>query len=110
MKTATVGEIESQFKDFVKASEAGPVVVTEDGRPIAILVGIEDEEDMERLLMGCSLQLRAILDRSWREIEEGRGIPHDEFWKRAAARASAKRKTSGKANGKAKKSKQEKKG
>ncbi|HET6879258.1 MAG TPA: hypothetical protein VFI31_03850 [Pirellulales bacterium] len=79
-------------------------------RPIAILVGIEDEEDMERLLMGCSLQLRAILDRSWREIEEGRGIPHDEFWKRAAARASAKRKTSGKANGKAKKSKQEKKG
>lgn len=96
MKTATVEEIESKFKDFVKASEAGPVVVTEHGRPVAVLVGIEDEEDVERLLMGCSPQLRAILDRSWAQIQEGRGIPHEEFWKRAEARASAKQQAGGK--------------
>lgn len=97
MKTATIAEIESQFKDFVKASEAGPVVVTDDGRPVAVLVGIEDEDDVERLLMGCSPKLRAILDRSWRQIQQGRGIPHEEFWKRAEERASAKRETRAKA-------------
>ena len=101
MKTASIAEIESQFKDFVKASEVGPVVVTDKGRAVAVLVGIEDEDDIERLLMGCSPQLRAILDRSRRQIEEGRGIPHEEFWKRAEARAATKQK----ANSKSKKPK-----
>ncbi|MGH7140959.1 MAG: type II toxin-antitoxin system Phd/YefM family antitoxin [Pirellulales bacterium] len=89
MKTASITEMQRQFKDFVQASEAGPIVVTDAGRPVAVLVGIEDEDDVERLLMGCSPQLRAILDRSWAQIQ-GQGIPHDEFWKRAEARASAK--------------------
>ena len=97
MKTASIAEIETKFKDFVKASEAGPVVVTDHGRPVAVLVGIEDEDDVERLLMGCSPQLRAILDRSWQQIQEGQGISHEEFWKRAEARASAKQQASDKA-------------
>lgn len=97
MKTASIAEIESRFKHFVKASEAGPVVVTDDGRPVAVLVGIEDEDDVERLLMGCSPQLRAVLGESRRQIEAGRGIPHEGFWKRVEARTSVKQQTSGKA-------------
>ena len=94
MKVASIREIESKFSDFVTASGATPVVVTRDGRPVAVLVGIEDEDDMERLLMGCSQQLRAILDRSRLQLQDGRGIPSDDFWKRAESRASAQQKAS----------------
>lgn len=97
MKTASIAEIESQFKDFIKASGAGPVVVIDHGRPVAVLVGVEDKDDVERLLMGCSPQLRAILDRSRQQIDEGRGIPHEEFWRRAEARASVKQQARAKA-------------
>lgn len=97
MKLASVGEMEAHFGDFVTASETAPVVVTKDGCPIAVLVGIEDEDDLERLLMGCSAQLRAILDRSRRQSQEGRGILHEDFWKRAESRNSTKRPASGKA-------------
>lgn len=80
MKIASVAEVKSQFSAFLKASEGGPVVVTRNGKPVAVLVGIQDEEEIERLLMAYSPQLRAILDRSRRQISEGGGIPHEQFW------------------------------
>jgi antitoxin (DNA-binding transcriptional repressor) of toxin-antitoxin stability system len=80
MKAASVAEMETGFSAFVEASEAGPIVVTRDGKPVAILVGVGDEDDVERLLMACSPKLKSILDKSRQSIREGRGIPHDEFW------------------------------
>lgn len=81
MKIASEAEVESQFRAFVKASEAGPIIVVRNGRPVAVLVGIDNEDDVERLLMAYSPQLRSILDKSRQSIKEGRGIPHEEFWK-----------------------------
>ncbi|HVA48931.1 MAG TPA: type II toxin-antitoxin system Phd/YefM family antitoxin [Pirellulales bacterium] len=81
MKIASVTEVGSQFNAFVEASETGPIVVTRDGRPVAVLVAIDDEDEIERLLMAYSPRLQAILDKSRKSIREGRGIPHDEFWK-----------------------------
>lgn len=80
MKIASVAEVKSQFSAFLKASEGGPIVVTRNGRPVAVLVGVQDEEEIERLVMAYSPRLRAILDLSRQQIREGRGIGHEEFW------------------------------
>jgi prevent-host-death family protein len=80
MKIASLAEVKSQFSAFVKASEAGPVVVTKNGRPVAVLVGVQDEEEIEQLILGYSRRLRAILDQSRKQIEEEGGIGHEEFW------------------------------
>ncbi|HEX8204414.1 MAG TPA: type II toxin-antitoxin system Phd/YefM family antitoxin [Isosphaeraceae bacterium] len=80
MKIASVAEIKARFSAFLKASEAGPVVVTRNGRAVAVLVGIQDEEEIERLLMAYSPRLRAILEESRRQIRGGQGIGHEEFW------------------------------
>ena len=61
MKIASVAEVKSQFSAFLKASAGGPVVVTRNGRPVAVIVGVEDEDEIERLLMAYSPHLRAIL-------------------------------------------------
>ncbi|HEY2155442.1 MAG TPA: type II toxin-antitoxin system Phd/YefM family antitoxin [Isosphaeraceae bacterium] len=80
MKIASVAAVKAQFSAYLKESEGGPVVVTRNGRPVAVLLGIQDEDEIERLLMAYSPKLRSILDRSRRQIREGKGLGHEEFW------------------------------
>lgn len=91
MKTASMGEVKSQFSAFVKLCESAPVVVTRNGKPVAVLVGIEDNDEVERVLMANSPRLQAILAQSRKSIREGRGIPRDEVWKEFAQRRTTKR-------------------
>jgi prevent-host-death family protein len=80
MKIASVAEIKSKFSAFLKASEGGPVVVTRNGRPVAVIVGVQDEDEIERLLMAYSPHLQAILDRSRQQFREGNWLGEEEFW------------------------------
>jgi prevent-host-death family protein len=80
MRIASVADIKTQFSAYLKASAGGPVVVTRNGKPVAVLIGIQDEDEIERLLMAYSRRLRAILEKSRRQIREGHGIGHEEFW------------------------------
>ncbi len=90
MRIASVAEVKAQFSAFLKASEGGPVVVTRNRKPVAVLVGIQDEEEIERLLMTYSPRLRAILDRSRQQIREDDVIGHNEFWAEVEATEPAK--------------------
>jgi prevent-host-death family protein len=80
MKVASVAEIKSQFSAFLKASEGGSVVVTRNGRPVAVIIGVQDEDEIERLLMAYSPHLRAILERSRQQFREGQWLSEEEFW------------------------------
>lgn len=80
MRIASVAEIKARFSAYVKESERGPVVVTRNGRPVAVLLAMEDEDELERLLLAHSPRLRAILDASRAQVAEGRGLGHDELW------------------------------
>src|SRR5260370_27192859 len=92
MKIASVAEIKSQFSAFLKASEAGPVVVTRNGRAVAVIVGVKDEDEIEGLLMAYSPRLQAILEASRKQIRDGDVLSHDEFWAEVeASRASGRR-------------------
>ena len=97
MKIASVAEVKSQFSAFLKSSASAPVVVTRNGRPVAVLVGVEDEDEIERLLMAYSPRLRAICDLSRQQIAEGKGVSHEEFWAGVEARKSLKPRAKAKA-------------
>ena len=90
MKIASVAEIKSRFSAFVKASEAGPVVVTRNGRAVAVIVGVRDEDEIEQLLMAYSPRLRAILEESRKQIREGEALSHEEFWAEVEASRAPK--------------------
>jgi prevent-host-death family protein len=91
MRIASVAEVKSQFSAFLKASESGPVVVTRNGRPAAVIVGVQDEDEIERLLMAYSPHLRAILDRSRQQYREGQWLGEEEFWSQMEAQPSKER-------------------
>ncbi|MBI3407210.1 MAG: type II toxin-antitoxin system Phd/YefM family antitoxin [Planctomycetes bacterium] len=80
MKVASQDEVAADFAEFVKSAKKGPVVVTNKGKPVAVLLRAEGEGDLERLLMGHSPKLQAILEAARKRFREGRGIPHQTFW------------------------------
>jgi prevent-host-death family protein len=82
MKIASVADLKAHLSAYLKASARGPVVVTRNGKAVAVLVAVGDEEDLERLLMAHSPRLQAILGAAQRRIQAGKGIPHEEFWER----------------------------
>lgn len=99
MKIASVADVKAQFSAYLKESELGPVIVTRNGKPVAALLAVRDDEELEHLILAHSARLRAILDTARRRIREGEGISHEDFWremdaeKPAKARAKQRRKT-----------------
>lgn len=85
MKIASVAEVKARLSSFLKASEAGPVVVTRNGKAVAVLVGVANDDDVERLLFAHSPRLQAILDGADRRIDQGAGVGRDEFWHKVDA-------------------------
>ena len=80
MKIASVADVKARFSAYMKESETGPVVITRNGKPAAVLVNIVDEDELDGLLLAYSPQFRAILQAAREEIQKTGGIPHDEFW------------------------------
>ena len=85
MKVASQNEVAADFAEYVKAAKMGPVVVTNKGKPVAVLLRAESADDLERLLMGHSPKLQAILEAARTRFRQGRGIPHQTFWKEVEA-------------------------
>jgi prevent-host-death family protein len=90
MKVASVAEVAADFGVFLKDSENGPVVVTRHGKPVAVLLATDNEGDLERLLMGHSPKLQAILEAARKRFRSGAGIPHETFWKEVVAENAGK--------------------
>jgi prevent-host-death family protein len=85
VRIASVREVASDFAAYLKASKQGPVVVTRNGKPVAVLLWTGSKEDLERLLMGHSPKLQTILEAARKRFRAGAGIPHETFWKEVEA-------------------------
>ena len=47
MKIAAFARVEDQFSAYVQESQASPVIITKNGKPVALLTGIRDEDDLD---------------------------------------------------------------
>jgi len=81
MKVASVADIKARFSEFLKESKRGPVVVTRNGKPTAVLLSVEDEEEIERLTLAYSPKFQKILSLAKQQIREKGGIRHEDFWR-----------------------------
>ncbi len=91
MKIASVADVKAKFSAYVKASGQSPVIITRNGKAVAAIIPVTDEQDLERLMLGYSPKLRAILSAARKRIRSGRAIPHDRFWRETAATRRPKR-------------------
>jgi prevent-host-death family protein len=89
MKTASVVDFKAHLSEYLKAVEQGPVVITRNGKPVAVLIPPGDEDDLERLAMAYSPKLQAILEASRERFRAGGGIPHERFWQEVEAETAS---------------------
>ena len=81
MKIASVADVKAKFSGYIKASETGPIVVTKNGKPVALLLAVHDEDEIERMVLAYSPKFQSILQTAEKQIRAGKGIRHEDFWR-----------------------------
>jgi len=81
MRIASVADVKAHLSSLLRDADKGPLIVTRNGRPVAVLLPVHDEDETSRLVLAYSPQFNAILDAARQRILETGGIPHDEFWR-----------------------------
>ena len=82
MNTVQVADVNEHFEIYLKQCEKSPVVITDNNRPVAILMlVVEDKEELERLILAHTPGFIKVLDSARKRIRKTGGIEHDEFWK-----------------------------
>ena len=85
MRIVSLAEVKAKLSAFLdEVGATGPVVITRNGRAVAILLAPLDDDDLERLLLSRSPRFRGLLSKSRASIRAGKGIGHADFWKAAA--------------------------
>ncbi len=82
MTIASLAEVKARLSAYVESSKKGPIVVTRNGKPAAVLISVSDGEELESILLACSPRFQRLLERSNRQIDKGKGLSHAEFWRR----------------------------
>ena len=85
MKIAPLAEVKAQFSRYIEESEHGPIIVTKNGRPVAVIVGVPDEEDLERLVLAHTPRFRRLLEAAEERVRRTGGTKHHDFWEDVSA-------------------------
>jgi len=85
MRIAPVADVKARFSSYLRRCVDGPVIITRNGRPAAVLIAAPDEEELERLVLAHTPRFRRLLEAAQDRVRESGGIGHDRFWELAAA-------------------------
>lgn len=88
MRIAPLADVKARLRAYVDECGAeGPVVITRNGKAVAVLLTPYDDDDLERLMLGRSPRFQALLNRSRHSIQEEKGLSEKEFWEGVRSRA-----------------------
>jgi prevent-host-death family protein len=81
MKIVPLAEVKARLSAYLdECQTGGPVIITRNGKAVAVLLAPVDDEDLERLVLARSPRFQALLNKSRQSIKAGKGLSRDEFW------------------------------
>ncbi len=99
MKIAPLADVKARLSAYLEQAETeGPVIITRNGRAVAVLIAPHDDEDLERLVLTRSPKFQALLSKSRQSLQAGKGLSPGEFWnavKQRSARPARQKHTAG---------------
>jgi prevent-host-death family protein len=91
MNTVSLADDKARLSAYVDQCAAeGPMIITRNGKPVAVLLAPTDKDDLDRLMLARSPQFRALQAKSRRSIAAGKGLSRDEFREAARRRRGKK--------------------
>ncbi len=82
MRIAPLADVKARLSAYLdEAGTSGPIVITRNGKAVAVLVAPVDDDDLEQMLLARSPRFQAVLNKSRQSIKAGKGLSRDEFWK-----------------------------
>ncbi len=82
MKIAPLAEVKDRFSAYIEESRESPVVVTRNGRPVAMIVAIEDEDDLDAMLLAHNPRFVQLLEEARQRVKVSGGISLAEMRRR----------------------------
>jgi prevent-host-death family protein len=89
MRTAPLATVKDQLSAFVTTAQESPVIITRNGKPVALLTGIEDEGDLERILLVNNPRFLQILEEARARVTRTGGLNSEDFWETVARRRTS---------------------
>ena len=87
MRIAPLADVKARLSAYVEQAEReGPIVITRNGKAVAVLLAPVDDDDLESLILARSPRFQALLEKSRKSIKAGKGLSHEDFWKAVAER------------------------
>lgn len=81
MRIASLAEVKARLSAYVDQVETeGPVVITRNGKAVAVLLAPVDDDDLESLLLARSPRFQALLRQSRQSLQAGKGLSEEAFW------------------------------
>jgi prevent-host-death family protein len=81
MRIAPLADVKAKLSAYLEeCGIEGPIVITRNGKAVAVLLAPYDDDDLERLMIGRSPRFQALLNRSRKSIKDGKGLSEDAFW------------------------------
>jgi prevent-host-death family protein len=87
MKIAPLADVKARLSAYLEQCKEDPIIITRNGKPVAVLLAPYDEEDLERLVLARSSRFQQLLNKSRKSIRAGKGLSPAAFWKAAERRA-----------------------
>ena len=92
MKIAPLAQVKDQFSAYIVASQKSPVIITKNGKPVALLTGLNEDDDLDTLVLAHNPRFMQILEDARTRVCRTGGIKSANFWKQVAQRHKSKRK------------------
>lgn len=81
MRIAPLADVKARLSAYLdECGTQGPLVITRNGKAVAVLLVPNDDDDLERLILGRSPRFQALLARSRQSIKKGKGLSEEDFW------------------------------
>ena len=75
MRIAPLADVKARLSAYLdEAGVKGPIVITRNGKAVAVLLAPVDDDDLERLLLARSPRFQSLLNKSRQSIKGGKGL------------------------------------
>jgi prevent-host-death family protein len=81
MKIVPVAEAKAKLSEYLEKSRSDVVIITKNGRPVAILSGISEDDDLDSIVLANDPKFRRLLRQREEQITKGEYLEHEAFWK-----------------------------